>query len=77
MKKSIDEIISDCYSEKLSLSNNLLFNEIMQSLCDDYVKRFKVRFDGYLNYYKTVQLAEAIRDASFGLYVLNGKQKET
>ena len=73
MKKNIEEIISDCYSEEQSFENGTPFNQIMEFICTNYQARFKGRFDSYLNYYKEIPFDNAIHDASYGYYSLDGK----
>lgn len=77
MKMNIEEIISDCYSEELSFELSTSFDEIIKTCINNYYARFKVRFDNYLAYYKTLNLEDAIECASIGKYKLDGGSEFT
>ncbi len=77
MKMNIEEIISDCYSEELSLELITSFDEIIKACIINYHERFKGRFDNYLAYYKTVNLEDAIEYSSKGKYKLDGSSEFT
>ena len=72
-----DQYITDCYSEEIAFSEITSFDQIMQWIYKDYLKRFKERFDNYLNYYKTIPLDTAIYNSALGKFENKDGEKKT